>query len=190
MIEISNFITPAYLFLLILFPILGFAIPKFEDKIIKITTIISLLLLVSRLTGYIIITDWLYVACGLFILSLTYYYSTKSFNQFYVKIVSFILIILLFLFSFVVTFLNGFGGVHEKTGASDRYGRYKVETVVLSGFSGRSVTKHKLYYYPIWFFVYKNVETISIDPFNETQECVVSFKTYPIVYDSCLNEIQ
>ncbi|ABG59219.1 hypothetical protein [Cytophaga hutchinsonii] len=189
--EIFNLIDASYLFLIMLFPITGFYLFRvFDIKTIKKIVVISLLLLVSRLSGYIIITNWLYVVCAFCILSVVYAYAIKLLEYFYRKTISVILVILLLCFSLVYSFFNAFGGVLEKPIASDRLGRYKVETVMVSGFSGTGAATHKLYYYPIWFLVYKNVETIRIDPFKESKECIVSFKRYEIDYNSCLNEIE
>ena len=180
---------PQYVFLLSFFPICGLYISKlFDPEITKKILIASLLLLVSRLTGYVIVTDWLYALCILFILSLLYAFFIKTVNVFYKTVITFILVPLLLLSSLIFSFFNSFGEPYEQLESSCRKGRYKVETVRIRGFSGRGVTEHKLYYYPVWILVYKNIETISIDPFKETKECVVSFN--PIILNSCLNKIE
>lgn len=182
---------PQYVFIFCFFPICGlFILNLFNAKLTKKIVAASLLLLVSRLTGYIIITDWLYAICILFILSVLYAYSKKITTVLYRTVITFILVPLSFLSLLIFSLFNSFGGPNEHVKSSCRKGRYKVETVLISGFSGRSVTEHKLNYYPIWLFVYKNIETISIDPFKESKECMVSFRSYPIIYNSCSKEIE
>lgn len=176
-------------FLFSLAPAIGGVMAKNMREKRKVILLVSLLFFVIiSFTGYYFITVGLYKLSMMLIVAVLYAF-VNNFAKikspiFYGVILS---VVLLFL-SLARSVAYALGGSEERQVLCREDG-YMVELSQFNGFSGRQVPHYHLYSAPASWLLHKKIQTVSIDPFDSMETCIVDFDKAYVKYDKCKNTI-
>ena len=186
--ELLLYIDAIQLLILILFPIVGFAMQANTSKenIIKILKA-NLILLIPIVFGYDYALKWLAEFCLMLVLATGFSFFLlgikKQMNQYLLSLIlSFVLIVLLGGLAFF-DFIAG-----NKTRINKwRENSYRVEYMRDQGFAGPPLMTYELYYTPLFGLLNKKIQTIPINQKRVEESCILNFDKTEIDFNKCTN---